>query len=59
MGQDDPREERRLQYVARAQEARVKAEESTDTAIHDWWLSAAAAWQYLVGAPNARGDSER
>jgi len=48
MSREDPAEERRLQYMARAEEARLKAEETEEPAIRNWWLSAAAAWEYLA-----------
>ncbi len=41
-------EERRVRYLARAEAARVKAEEATDKDIREWWASAAKAWQDLA-----------
>jgi len=56
MSYDDPSEERRLNYLSRAEEALAKAEESKDSAIREWWFGVAKAWQYLADAP---GDSKR
>jgi len=48
---ENPAEERRLQFLARAQEARLKADETGDPAIRDWWSSVADAWDYLADGP--------
>jgi hypothetical protein len=46
MSYDDPAD--RLQYLARAEEARTKAEETEDSTVRAWWENAADAWQYLA-----------
>jgi hypothetical protein len=48
MAHNSPREERYLQFAARAEEARIKAEETTDPVIRTWWEQAAEAWLFLA-----------
>jgi hypothetical protein len=48
MAHDPPREERFLQFVARAEEARIRAETATDPVIRAWWEQAAEAWRFLA-----------
>jgi hypothetical protein len=52
MSDENPAEERCLQYLARADEARLRANETEDAAIRDWWVSAAEAWEYLARRPD-------
>ena len=56
MSREEPAEERRLQYLARAEEARLKAREALDPAIREWWLNAAQAWEYLAERPVFKSD---
>jgi hypothetical protein len=56
MSHEDPVEERRLQYLARAEEARIKAQQAEDHAIREWWLSAArlgGIWRSDPACPQA------
>ena len=48
MAHNSPREERYLQFAARAEEARIKAEAATDPIIRMWWEQAAEAWLFLA-----------
>ena len=59
MSHTDPSEERRLQYLARAEEALTKAEETKDDSVREWWLNVAKAWEYLADKPDVPGRSAR
>lgn len=59
MSHVDPAEERRLQYLARAEAALTKAEEAQDDSIREWWLSVARVWEYLANKPGVPGRSTR
>lgn len=48
MAYDSPSEERYLQFVARAEEARLKAEAATDPVVRAWWRQAQEAWLFLA-----------
>ena len=54
MAYSSPVEERRLQYLARAGEAREKAEQTAHPEIRGWWTNAAEAWEYLAAHPETR-----
>ena len=54
MAYSSPVEERRLQYLARAEEAREKAEQTAHPEIRGWWTNAAEAWEYLAAHPETR-----
>lgn len=54
MSFENPAEERRLQHLARAEQARTKAEDASDPAIREWWMSVTDAWDYLAGRLSER-----
>jgi hypothetical protein len=45
---ESPAEERHLQYLARAEQARLKSEHATDAVVREWWQRAAEGWHYLA-----------
>jgi hypothetical protein len=48
MAHVDPSEERHLQYAARAEEARLKAELTNDPVIRAWWEQVEKAWRFIA-----------
>jgi hypothetical protein len=48
MAHDCPSEERHLQYIARAEEARIKAELANDPIIRAWWEQVEKAWRFVA-----------
>ncbi|HSC18249.1 MAG TPA: hypothetical protein VLC74_04980 [Rhizomicrobium sp.] len=59
MSYENPAEERRLQFLVRAEQARTKAEETDDPAIREWWSNVADAWDYLaVGSKGSAGSGK-
>jgi hypothetical protein len=54
MALNPPSEERYLQFMARAEEARLKADAATEPVIRAWWEQAESAWRFLAAQMEPR-----